>query len=235
MYSKQFCKVYNEFGWNYFPEAFGGQLIEWMKQHDFVPKTSLDLGCGTGILARCLFDHGIAARGMDFSQAMIDIARRDNPMIPFETADMITYRPDERFDLVTCTGDALNHILREEDLAAVFQNVYAYLNPGGYFIFDILNENEVSTEEPFELDWSETVKAIFTITQNSEQKIHLKTSVYENGELQFEEVITETIHDLSMIRSLIEQAGLTICRVSDHLLEDSPLHGTTWFFIVQKA
>ena len=23
MYSDVFCKVYNEFGWNYYPEAFG--------------------------------------------------------------------------------------------------------------------------------------------------------------------------------------------------------------------
>ena len=26
MYSDVFCKVYNEFGWNYYPEAFGQQL-----------------------------------------------------------------------------------------------------------------------------------------------------------------------------------------------------------------
>ena len=27
MYSDVFCKVYNEFGWNYYPEIFGEQLI----------------------------------------------------------------------------------------------------------------------------------------------------------------------------------------------------------------
>ena len=27
MYSDAFCKVYNQFGWNYFPEAFGEQLL----------------------------------------------------------------------------------------------------------------------------------------------------------------------------------------------------------------
>ena len=30
MYSSAFCKVYNEFGWNYFPRAFGEQLLEWI-------------------------------------------------------------------------------------------------------------------------------------------------------------------------------------------------------------
>ena len=32
MYSDAFCKVYNEFGWNYFPEAFGEQLLEGIRQ-----------------------------------------------------------------------------------------------------------------------------------------------------------------------------------------------------------
>lgn len=31
MYSDVFCKVYNEFGWNYYPEAFGGQLLLWTR------------------------------------------------------------------------------------------------------------------------------------------------------------------------------------------------------------
>ena len=30
MYSDVFCKVYNEFGWNYYPEAFGEQLLKWL-------------------------------------------------------------------------------------------------------------------------------------------------------------------------------------------------------------
>lgn len=28
MYSDVFCKVYNEFGWNYYPEIFGEHLLE---------------------------------------------------------------------------------------------------------------------------------------------------------------------------------------------------------------
>ena len=49
MYGKAFCKVYNEFGWNYFPRAFGEQLLEWLERNSVEVKTSLDLGCGTGL------------------------------------------------------------------------------------------------------------------------------------------------------------------------------------------
>ena len=73
-------------------------------------KELLDLGCGTGILCEILHKSGIEASGMDFSEGMIEIARNENPDIPFEVANMITFCPDRSYDLVTCTGDALNHI-----------------------------------------------------------------------------------------------------------------------------
>ena len=63
MYSDVFCKVYNEFGWNYYPEAFGEQLLQWMRISDFHPQTCLDLACGTGVLCEILTKtnqtHGI--------------------------------------------------------------------------------------------------------------------------------------------------------------------------------
>ena len=32
MYSEVFCKVYNEFGWNFYPEIFGEQLLTWIRE-----------------------------------------------------------------------------------------------------------------------------------------------------------------------------------------------------------
>ena len=62
MYSDVFCKVYNEFGWNYYPEIFGEQLLLWLKQKDLQPKTALDMACGTGILCKILQESGIRAK-----------------------------------------------------------------------------------------------------------------------------------------------------------------------------
>ena len=151
LYSDVFCKVYNEFGWNYYPEVFGQQLLTWLQRHQQRPETALDLGCGTGVLCEILQGSGIRTTGMDLSSGMIQIARQGDPNITYEVGNMITYRPDRQFDLVTCTGDALNHIRELEDLRRIFRNVFHYTAPGGYFIFDILNENEVSSGEPFEM------------------------------------------------------------------------------------
>ena len=234
MYSDVFCKVYNEFGWNYYPEIFGQQLVQWLREKEIRPETAMDLGCGTGILCRILQDAGIRAAGMDLSAGMIDIARKDSPDIHYEVADMVTFRPEIQYDLVTCTGDALNHIGRLEDIRKIFRNVYAYTSPGGYFVFDILNENEVSTSEPFEMDFTQTMKIWFQMTRPGDKQVNLKIRVYENGGLVFEENIRETVHDPVVICRLLEEAGFRVMKCADSLLDDGS-HGTTWFVIARKA
>ena len=234
MYSDVFCKVYNEFGWNYYPEVFGQQLLIWLRRKGIQPKTAMDLGCGTGILCEILHGAGIRASGMDFSDGMIRIARQGNPEIDYQVADMITFCPESAFDLVTCTGDALNHIPSLADVERIFQNVYRYTAPGGYFIFDILNENEVSTSEPFEMDFSETVRVWFQMTLPEPDRVNLKVRVYENGTLQFEENIRETIHDVQTVCQLLRRSGFTVERCADRLLEDNA-PGTTWFVVARKG
>ena len=234
MYSDIFCKVYNEFGWNYYPEIFGEQLLQWLTRKNYAPKNSLDLGCGTGVLCRILQSEGIQAAGMDFSSGMIDIARQDSPEIPYEVADMITYRPENQFDLVTCTGDALNHIRDLNDIQKIFQNVYAYTSPGGYFVFDILNEQEVSTSEPFEMDFTDKIRVWFQMTRPEEKQVNLKIRVFEDSKEQFEENIRETVHDPEVICNLLKQAGFQVEKCADRLLEDSG-RGTTWFVVARKS
>lgn len=233
MYSDVFCKVYHEFGWNYYPEAFGGQLLQWLEDHRIPVRTALDLACGTGALCRILKKAGIDSRGMDFSEGMIAIARAESPDIPYDVADMTVYRPDAQFDLVTCTGDAVNHIPNLSDVGKIFENVYAYLAPGGYFIFDLLDENEISTEEPFDLQFDEHISAQFRITRPAENRVHLQTRVFEDGVHSFTEDIFETLHDRQAIVDLLARAGFEIVSCAHRLLDSSP-EVATWYLVARK-
>ena len=233
MYSDVFCKVYNEFGWNYYPEIFGEQLLQWLKNHKIVPKTAMDLACGTGILCQILHREGITASGMDLSSGMVDIAQSASPEIHYDVADMITYRPEKQFDLVTCTGDAINHIGSLIDVEKIFRNIFAYTSPGGYFVFDILNESEVSTSEPFEMDFDNHIRVWFQMTRPGEKQVNLKIRVFEDGTLSFEENIRETIHDPAEICRLLSGCGFEVLKCSDSFLDDGG-HGTTWFVIARK-
>jgi SAM-dependent methyltransferase len=171
--------------------------------------------------------------GMDFSEGMIQIARQGRGDIHYDVADMTIYRPDKQFDLVTCTGDAINHIGALSDVEKIFRNVHHYLAPGGYFVFDILNENEVSDSEPFEMDFTDTTRVWFQMTRPGEKQVNLKIRVYEDGNLSFEENIRETIHHPSVICDLLRSCGFTVEKCADNLLDDGS-HGTTWFIIARK-
>ncbi|MBR6812561.1 MAG: class I SAM-dependent methyltransferase [Oscillospiraceae bacterium] len=235
MYSDMFCKIYNEFGWNYYPEAFGQQLLEWLDENGITPKSCIDLACGTGILCEIMHRFGAETWGMDFSEGMIAIAREGSKDIHYDVADMITYRPEKQFDLVTCTGDALNHIPELSDLKKIFENVYAYTAPGGHFIFDILNEKEVSTSEPFEMDYNENERVWFQMLRPAPNKVTLKIRVYENGSLKFEENINETIHDPETVCSMLCECGFKVLKLAHTLPDNSPAQAATWFVIAKKA
>ena len=112
--------------------------------------------------------------------------------------------------------------------------MYAYLAPGGYFIFDLLDENEISTEEPFDLEFDEHISARFQITRPSEKKVHLQTQVFEDGVHSFTEDIFETVHDREAILALLRSAGFEITGCAHRLLEDSP-EVATWYLIARKS
>ncbi len=234
MYSDLFCKIYNEFGWNYFPEAFGEQLLEWLHLHNLHPRTCVDLACGPGILAGILKENGIDASGMDLSEGMIKTARGNYPDIHFEVADMITYRPDRQFDLVTSTGDAFNHIMDLADVEIIFQNVFGYLSEKGYFIFNMLSEKDKQEVEAFDFPYDEHISGEFSIHNTEDGRVNLKTRVFEDGKFQFEENIWEKFHDVTAVCGLLEKTGFQVLQCDDRLLPDQTQHSSTWYIIAQK-
>lgn len=107
----------------------------------------LDLCCGTGQLAAALVTEGYRVQGLDVSEAMIAIARRNAPEAQFWVADARFLRLDDEFDAVVCTYDSVNHFLTVEDVRRVFSGVAGVLAPSGVFVFD------VNTVEGFEARW----------------------------------------------------------------------------------
>ena len=233
MYSSMFCRAYNEFGWNVYPEVFSEQLLQWIEQRGLTVKSCLDLGCGTGVLCARLADRGIDTLGLDLSEGMIAQAGENFPGLRFAVGDMVTWTADRRFDLVTCTGDALNHVFDLRDVERIFHNVYEWLRPGGAFVFDLLSQREIPPDEPFRLDYSESVSAVFRTVRQGDD-VTLRIAVYEKGALKYEEVIRERIHPQEEICALLEMSGFQVLQCADQLIPGSGAHGTTWFITAAK-
>jgi trans-aconitate 2-methyltransferase len=66
------------------------------------PEQAIDLGCGPGNSTEVLREQfpNASIRGLDSSTAMIEAARGRLPDVPFEVADIQSWQPSERYDVI---------------------------------------------------------------------------------------------------------------------------------------
>jgi SAM-dependent methyltransferase len=140
-----------------------------------------------------------------------------------------------RFDLATCTGDVINHIADLRDVGRVFGNVHAALNPGGYFVFDLLNPAEATPGKPFEVPYGANGLVRFLTEDRGDGRIALHIDMFEDGAPKFSETIREVVHDVDAVLDLLRQRGFNVLQCADRLLLDNDNHGTTWFIAAQRA
>ena len=98
------------------------------------PGTALDLATGDGRTAIWLATQGWSVTGVDFSAEAIDLARThaadQGARVNWLVADVVTWVPEDRFDLVT----VMYLHLAEEDLRRVLARAAGWVAPGGHLL-----------------------------------------------------------------------------------------------------
>lgn len=96
----------------------------------------LDVGFGTGILTKKLYDDGYEIYGIDFSQNMIEIAKEKMPLASLIKYDFSKGLPEEikdnSFDYIISTY-AMHH-LEDEEKNEFIEKLENYLNKDGKII-----------------------------------------------------------------------------------------------------
>lgn len=106
----------------------------------------LDVGCGSGLLARALLAEGYAVSGIDASPAMIDVARQYAPGGDFRVVSLPTRAAAGAgdalpvADAVVSTGHVLNYLDSRDDLALALGELAGALQPGGLLAIDLMTE-----------------------------------------------------------------------------------------------
>jgi SAM-dependent methyltransferase len=127
----------------------------------------VDLGCGSGILAREVCAAGCDVLGIDVSAAMIDLARRHAPQAQFRVESFLEAQLPPCV-AVTAIGECFNYLFdagnTKQALRRLFRRIFAALAPGGLLIFDVAGPGRVPGGGPRQIyregdDWAVLVTA----------------------------------------------------------------------------
>ena len=136
-----FAQYYDELTVNVEYPKRAEYLIKLMERLGHTPGLTLDLACGTGSLTLELYRRGIDIYGVDSSVEMLSEARAKcaeaGADILFLCQKMQAIDLYGTVDTAICTLDSLNHLSSGEELGKVFSKVAFFMNPQGYFIFDM--------------------------------------------------------------------------------------------------
>jgi len=117
--------------------------IQWILTQ--VPGNSLkilDLGCGPGLYTERLAEKGHDVTGMDFSSNSIRYAResahRKKLNIAYIQQDYLELDEESRYDLILMIFLDFC-VLPPNDRTKLLKRIYRALEPGGTFLFDVLN------------------------------------------------------------------------------------------------
>lgn len=107
-------------------------------------KMVLDIGCGNGIFARILAEHGATVEGYDPSEKQIEEAQKieqiENLGIRYHVADHPAEGAKEKFDCAVALL-VLMYATSKWELEKIFANAYDSLIAGGTFVALTFNPN----------------------------------------------------------------------------------------------
>ena len=192
---------------------------------------TLDLACGTGSLAIELKRRGVDVFGIDGSYDMLsramDKAHDEDLQILFLCQQMENLDLYGTIDTCLCTLDSLNHITDKAKLQQAFDRVALFMNPDGYFIFDVntvYKHQQILADNTFVYD----TDSVYCVWQNSLKEnniISIDLDLFEREAEVYHrtgEHFKERAYEIDELSAMLEKAGFEVKAVY-HDMTTEPL------------
>lgn len=95
----------------------------------------LDVACGTGHHLKYLRDR-YSCTGVDVSEELLDIAKKNVKGVAFERADMTKLKLGQKFDVITCLFSSIGYVKTCSKLKTTIQSFARHLKTGGVLIIE---------------------------------------------------------------------------------------------------
>ncbi|MFT5963572.1 MAG: SAM-dependent methyltransferase [Flavobacterium sp.] len=130
-------------------DAMYQSFVDYDEEYDFYNsyiqdnncKTILEIGSGTGNLAKRFKEHGQDYIGLDYSQSMISIAQERNENCIFIQGDMRDFNLEKQVDAIIITGRSTSYLTTNEDVDETFASLFNNLTAEGIIVFDFIDAN----------------------------------------------------------------------------------------------
>jgi SAM-dependent methyltransferase len=107
----------------------------------------LDIGCGTGKHISDMKSNGLNVTGLDKSEAMVEIAKKNNPDVNIKLGDALNSMifNEKEFTHITCFYFTIYYIKNKKQFLS---NCYNWLKPGGSLILHLVNRDKFNPIVP---------------------------------------------------------------------------------------
>ena len=126
-------------------------VFDYDKEYDFYDSilkknnctSILEIGCGSGMLARRFLKNGYNYLGLDLFNEMLDIAREEIKADTFVQCDMCNLSFDKQFDAVLITGRSLAYVTTNKGIIDTFTGIHKSLKDNGLLVFGVFEAHGI--------------------------------------------------------------------------------------------
>jgi SAM-dependent methyltransferase len=106
----------------------------------------LEIGCGSGNLAKLFIESHINYSGLDLSSDMIKLSESKNPKGNFIQGDITNFKHSKKTDAIIITGRTSSYLTTNKDVFKALKAIYNNLSTGGILSFDFIDATRFFTE-----------------------------------------------------------------------------------------
>ncbi|MCX6285864.1 MAG: class I SAM-dependent methyltransferase [Bacteroidetes bacterium] len=184
----------------------------------------LEIGCGSGMLARRFLINGYDYLGLDLFNEMLDIARAEIKSDKFIQGDMRHLSFNQQFDSVLITGRSIAYIIENQGIMDTLTGIYKSLKAKGLLVFGVFEANGIfdnfnDFEQTIEHD-NKKIKRISKLKKNLSTgwtyDWYAKYIIEQNNELyEYDDITTLRAFTKDEISLFLKLTGFKIKEIID--------------------
>lgn len=216
MSSSLFDGVYKELWRRIVPEALTQLELDLMMDTLALEpgKRLLDCMCGYGRHALGLARKGVAVTAIDNAAAYIDEIRNNAEGLPLEAelASVEEFRPRHPYAAVSCMGNSISVLDREQTLA-FFRMVANALEPGGRFMLNTWMITEIIAKKFKEKEWYQIREFKYLLDNEyllQPTRVETRHTVIAPDGTTEEKNDTDYIFSIAEMEQMMNQAGMQL-------------------------